>query len=133
MIRAIEACPHAKYSAHNLSLAGCHVLEKINEDFYFGIVLRGIQAPLPTAYEASVFASETLWPEDVLDSYYGAGSTAPYHISRDGTTPRISFHGRTLTVPGGFHKPWAYQSKDLLCSNQLNQACPLLKYILPES
>jgi hypothetical protein len=31
MIRAIEACPHDRYSGHDLKLAGCNVLEKTNE------------------------------------------------------------------------------------------------------
>ena len=128
MIRAIEACPHAMYSGHDLALAGCNVLDKINEDFYFGTVLRGMNAPLPTGYEASLFSSETLWPEDVFDQY-GAGPQGADHND----VPRIVVQGRTLTVPTGFHKPWAYQSKDLLLSNQLEQTCPFLRYIIDES
>jgi hypothetical protein len=127
MIRAIEACPHAIYSGHDLSVEGCNVLDKINEDFYFGTILRGMNAPLPTGYEASLFSSETLWPEDVIGQY-GGEPTSSDHSG----IPRIVVRGRTLTVPTGFHKPWAYQSKDLLLSNQLQDACPFLRYVIDE-
>lgn len=127
MIRAIEACPHAIYSGHDLTVAGCNVLDKINEDFYFGTVLRGMNAPLPTGYEASLLSSETLWPEDVVD-LYGGGPMGADHI----VVPRIVVQGRTLTVPTGFHKPWAYQPKDLILSIQLDQACPFLRYVFDE-
>lgn len=128
IIRAIEACPHAIYSGHNLTMAGCNVLDKINEDFYFGTVLRGMNAPLPTGYEASLFSSETLWPEDVIVQYGGKPTGTDL-----GSIPKIEVQGRTLTVPTGFHKPWAYQSKDLLVSHQLERACPFLRYVIDES
>jgi hypothetical protein len=127
MIRAIEACPHAIYSGHDLTVAGCNVLDKINEDFYFGTVLRGMNAPFPTGYEASLLSSETLWPEDVVD-IYGGGPMGADHSG----VPRIVVQGRTLTVPTGFHKPWAYQPKDLILSIQLDQACPFLRYVFDE-
>lgn len=125
MMRAIEACPHDRYSGHDLKLAGCNVLEKINEDFYFGIVLRGMNAPLPNGYEASLFSSETLWHEDVLDLYGGESTNIT-----NNEIPTIVFKGRTLTVPTGFHKPWRYQSSELLLSDQLDAVCPLLRYVV---
>lgn len=128
MIRAIEACPHVQYSGQDDDLntvTGCKVLDDINEDFYFGTVLRGMEAPLPNAYEASLFSSESLWTEHVVELYNGG--EAP--TSENENVPTIEFGGKTLTVPTGFHKPWAYQSNDLLLSDQLDEACPLLRYI----
>ena len=48
-------CPHLKYAGfdyENRNLA-CKVVDDINEDFYFGTVLLGMDTPLPSAFEAS--------------------------------------------------------------------------------
>jgi hypothetical protein len=131
LIKAIETCPHVTYSALNFEgrVDACKVYEDINEDMYFGIVLAGIGAPLPSAYEASLFSTEMLWPEQVLAMY---GDGAPL----TGDPPQQARHeiihdGEIITVPAGVHKPWWYHSSELLLSNEMNGACPFLKYIVP--
>ena len=128
-IKAIETCPHAKYSAVddlNERVRACKVLEDINEDLYFGIVLRGIRAPLPTAYEASLFSTEMLWPEQV-EGMFGA----PRGGTPDQERHRIRHDGKQITVPAAVHKPWWYHSTELLLSAGMNGACPFLKHIFP--
>jgi hypothetical protein len=126
MIHAIQACPHDKLSGiDDFEKLGCKVLDKDNEDFYFGTILRGMSAPLPDGHEAALFSSESLWPQDVIKLYYNGADDK----NDDGGAPTISFEGRVLSVPMGFHKPWAYQSNDLLLSDQLEDSCPLLRYI----
>jgi hypothetical protein len=43
----------------------CKVTEDVGEDFYFATVLAALGAPLPTAYEASLFSLEMMWPDQV--------------------------------------------------------------------
>jgi hypothetical protein len=64
MIRAIETCPHMTNSGMEVEgqPLSCKVFEKVNEDFYFGTILRALGAPLPLAYTASLFSTEMLWP-----------------------------------------------------------------------
>ena len=71
MIRAIETCPHMTNSGLEVEdqALACKVFEKVNEDFYFGTILRAIGAPLPEAYAASLFSTEMLWP-GTYGSYY---------------------------------------------------------------
>lgn len=127
LVRAIEACPHQTHSGldlEQLSPLGCKVMDGINDDFYFGIILRALNAPMPTGYEAALFSSEMLWAEQVLELY---------GMPPNGTTQqpfnKIVWGGQELSVPVGFHKPWAYQPNDLLLSPAVDNACPLLKFI----
>ena len=126
LIKVIETCPHVTWSGVEFEgrVHACKVFEEINEDLYFGIVLRGIGAPLPTAYEASLFSTEMLWPEQVM-GMYGASP------SSDGQRYQIHYDGDIITVPAGVHKPWWYQPSELLLSNEMKGACPFLRYIFP--
>jgi hypothetical protein len=117
MIRAIETCPHARYSGTSLDGVPCKVLDQVNEDVYFSVVLRGLGAPLPSAAEAARFAVETLFLEDVIAMYGGA----------EEDDPKFSYNGRQLTVPIGVHKPYWYLEPNLL--HAMKEACPFLKYI----
>lgn len=135
MIRAIETCPLVAYSG--LEVEGkpfaCKVYEKVNEDFYFGTVLRAIGAPLPTAYTASLFATEMLWPEQAWDLY-----GVPEDLKRDlrgGVVtgkPFVWIDDAKFTTPGGVHKPWWYHPNSLTRSTQMAGACPFLPYIFTE-
>lgn len=155
MIRAIETCPHVAHSGIDLDdqpPLACKVFEQVNEDFYFGTILSGIDAPLPNAYEASLFATEMLWPEQVWDMYGlptqkgqnhggGAGGSVvaqqqPPEGLRGETNVRVPsgkpfvwFEHRKLTIPNGVHKPWWYHSNDLIRSNQVTKGCRFLPYI----
>lgn len=127
LIKVIETCPHVTLSAVDFEgrVHACKVFEEINEDLYFGIVLRGLGAPLPTAYEASLFSTEMLWPEQVV-GMYGAPP------SSDRQRYQIHYDGDVITVPVGLHKPWWYQPSELLLSNEMDGACPFVKYIFPQ-
>ena len=141
LVRAIETCPHQTYSKvyeSNYTAGPCKVLDGINEDFFFGIVLRGIGAPLPTGQTAAMFASEMLLAEDI-PALYGVvnkGNDEDNNNNNDNNNkgimdgqPTIRFEGRTVTVPVGFHKPWGYQPNEFLRSKEMDNACPLLRYI----
>ena len=128
-IKAIETCPHVKYSGIDSEgrVLACKVLEDINEDLYFGIVLRGIGAPFPSAIEAALFSTEMLWPEQVV-AMFGAAQTADLSSNQ---RHRIIHDGTEITVPAAVHKPWWYHSSELLHSTVMNNACPFLQYVYP--
>lgn len=128
MQTAIATCPHDKYSGMDLkseSLA-CTVLDQVEEDVYFSVILRGMGASFPTAAEAALFSAETLLVEDVV-AMYGVRDGTDYRARITSGTKAVSFHGKTLTIPVGLHKPWWYLPKDLL--QEMNKACPYLKYV----
>lgn len=129
-IKAIEACPHIKYSGINMnqSVFGCKVLETINEDLYFGIVLRGIGAPMPLAWEASLFSTEMLLPGEVKEMY----GEEPKDVNSVSQKHRmIRYDDKRVTLSAGLHKPWWYHSTDFLRSPEVEDACPFLQYIFP--
>jgi hypothetical protein len=149
MIKAIQSCPHQKYSGINLDdkVVSCQVFDPLNEDLYFGTVLRGIKAPLPSAFEASLFSLEMLWPEQSIDIY---GGPKDYSKQRNmhqdflGTDSHSSSSSLSLpiyqgvlhkekyyTVPAGIHKAWKYHEYDLLLSADVLNQCPLLEFIVP--
>jgi hypothetical protein len=137
MIKAIETCPHTKHSGIDLTdlPIACKVFENINEDFYFGTVLSGIGAPLPLAYDASLFSTEMLWPEQVLDSY-GTGGNAQSDLRGAMSTGRphtFMDDGTKLTIPNGIHKPWWYHPNEMLRSDSMTKACPFLQYLFDPS
>jgi len=141
LIKAISTCPHIKRSGINveqMSLA-CKVIDDVNEDFYFGTVLQGIRAPLPTAFEAALFSTEMLWPEEVLD-LYGEMTEDERELlvsERWGESklPRyVEMQGGGFTVPLGMHKPWWYKSNDVLLGDHIEYNCPFLRYVFnPEN
>lgn len=140
MIDAIMTCPHLKYAGfdhENRNLA-CKVVEDINEDFYFGTVLLGMKAPLPSAFEASLFSSEMMLPEQVFDMYgldekkqnEAVNDLWGPEWSREGLFHRgILSNGTYFTVPIGFHKSWWYMPNRLLLSDEMVTKCPFLPYI----
>jgi hypothetical protein len=132
MVKAITTCPQVKFSGvdttgANTALA-CRVLDSVDEDLYFSVVLRGLHAPMPSAVEAALFSVEMMWPEDAMDMY-GAPPGKEDILSKS-SRPRISDNnGRALTIPVGMHKPFWYHSNELLRSKEMHQACPFLPYI----
>jgi hypothetical protein len=79
---------------------------------------------MPTAHEASMFATEMLLPEHVQEIYGGTGAPS----SRD-VAEKINFDGQFFTMPAAFHKPWWYLPNALLRSPDMEDACPFLGYL----
>jgi len=150
MVNAIRTCPHLKWSgiAHDLNNKNhkkirdeyaCQVHDNLNEDLYFGTVLRGLRAPLPTAFEASLFSLEMLWPEESLQLYggpitYSAQKKEALALWGKGKESfaffqGISFDNKYLSMPIGIHKPWWYHPNELLLGTEVSEQCPYLRYI----
>jgi hypothetical protein len=132
MVKAITTCPHVKLSGIDMAdtthISACEVRDYVNEDLYFGVVLRGLQAPMPSAVEAALFSVEMMFPEDAMDVYGVPPGNA--EILSNSSRPQISDNeGRALTIPIGVHKPFWYHSNDLLRSKAMRMACPFLPYI----
>ena len=131
MQRAIRTAPHALWSGlHNdtiTSTAAVRVMDdSINEDYYFGTVLRGIGAPLPKAKVAAEFAVESMFPDEVV-AMFGTGNDDDHN---DDAMPSSKESDVTsATIPVGFHKPWWYHSNEVLLSSTMQQACPFLPFI----
>ena len=121
MRRSIATCPHVHYSGLKVNPL-CQVYENIPEDLYFATVLRALHAPLPTAFEASLFAAEMIFPNHAIQ-YYGPHSIEeqlPIVKKRWGEKYTTFFDGEDVTVeekykrmskngliiPIGLHKPW---------------------------
>jgi len=153
MIKVIETCP-TEYS-------GIDVHQRFGyqaEDRYFAIVLNGIHAAMPTAFEASLFAVEghfpeqtleahfTLTPEEILDtvrrlwgndtgkSMYERMHRRDTYIAKpkDSDTTNhtdIVSYTELRTIPIGFHQPWAVYGQDVLGVVQIQQECKFLKFI----
>jgi hypothetical protein len=111
----------------NESAYGCIVSEPFNEDLYFAMFLHDMSAPLPSAYEASLFSTETAFPEQVLQEYGGIAKV-PTDIPKCREQ-----NGSWVTVPNGMHKPWRYHSAQLLKSKDMEKACPFLKYVMSDA
>jgi hypothetical protein len=133
MIKAIETCPHMLNSGMegiDEEPLACKVFDEVNEGLYFGTILHAIGAPLPLAYEASLFATEMLWPEQAWKLY-----GLPTDLKRDlrGSIitgkPFVWIDGQRVTIPNGVHKPWWYHPNDLVRSKAMANACPFLPYI----
>ncbi len=62
MVEVILRCP-TQYSG----LETHELFDFINEDLYFSNVLNGLNATMPTAFEASLFSVKTLFPEQTVE------------------------------------------------------------------
>jgi hypothetical protein len=126
MQTAIATCPHAKYSGIDLETEAlaCKVLDQVNEDVYFSVILRGLDAPLPMAAEAALFGVESLLYEDVVEMY--GGGVFPVDLIKE-DVKRVHWSDKVLTLPIGLHKPYWYLPSELLL--EIAKTCPYLKYI----
>ena len=154
MIKAIETCP-TEYSGMDAYQHYGHQAE----DVYFSTVLNGIQAPMPTAFEASLFAVEPLFPEQTLEAHFSLTTdeildtvtrlwgndtgkliyermhrietyfTANMNNS-DTTNQTDSVSNIVLrTIPIGFHQVWRLHPQDVLGGVQIQQECKFLKFL----
>jgi hypothetical protein len=135
MRRAIETCPHVAYSGLDPENADhflpCKVFDEVNEDVYFATVLQGMDAPLPNAYLASLFAAEALWPEEVSEVYFTPSDQHAHNVLVAKDRPKItSVDGDVdLVIPNGVHKTWWYHPDEMLRSEVMADSCPFLPYI----
>ncbi len=156
MLRAIEACPSKLYSGISTSGTNCVVQDDAEEDEYFALVLYGLDAPMPTAYEAALFGVETFFAEQVQEYYgpYKQSQIESFLIKRwgkDGLKIEERMHLRktygytyfnndnnlassTLrTIPLTFHCPWKYHALDITAGPQVQQECKFLQYIFDQN
>ena len=156
MVRAIEACPSELYSGVSASGKNCFVEGDVQEDEYFTLVLHGMGAPMPTAYEAALFGVETFFAEQVKE-YFGPYSRSQIEQillkrwGKEGVKLEERMHSRktygyhynnndnnlassTLrTIPLTFHSPWTYHAIDIIRGPQVQQECKFLQYMFRES
>jgi Protein of unknown function (DUF5672) len=148
MIKAIETCPHVKYSGlddvvdgdNEEHFFGCKVFDLVREDFYFATVLQGMGAPLPSPYTATLFSSEAFWPDQVLEEYPSLdvqGITTSKGVVEkassdwlDASRPAISFLGtdEQMAVPNAMHRVWWYHPEEVIGS-VISDNCPFLPFI----
>ncbi len=152
LLRAIDACPHEKLSGIPVSGRSCVVRQEAIEDEYFSIILHALGAPMPTAYEAALFAVETFFAEQARE-YYGPYSHKQIvsfltkRWGKNGMKRYVKMHLRktynytfqyddndlassTLrTIPMTLHKPWKFQPKDIINGKQVTHECKFLRFI----
>lgn len=137
MRKAIQACPHKyNYLENNETELRCELLDWVPEDLYFATVLRGLNATLPSAFEASIFSAEMLLPENVLEIYglpenQDAKLLIKKRWGNEGVEKYIGMLQRNITVPIGLHKPWLHINRDILLGNYFDRECPYLKDVIP--
>jgi hypothetical protein len=134
MIKAIELCPHVSFSGLDLSgdqFFPCKVFDSVPEDWYFATIFQGINAPLPSAYIASLFSAEALWPDEVVDVYPASPEQTVLDKSFAAGRPKLSSidNEREIVIPNGVHKGWWYHPEEMLRSEALSDVCPFLPYI----
>ena len=149
MIRAIQECPYLPFSGTTNKNTECSLKKFQNEDLYFGTVLLGLEAPLPSAYEAALFSTEMLWPEQaeeffgtytqsqrnaLIERRWGSDGLPLFERMQNPKVYGADFNASLLrTVSIGLHKPWHYQPNDILDGKQVTAECKFLKYIFKPS
>ena len=143
MVKAIRHCP-TQFSGLGTQ-----------EDVFFSTVLNALNATMPTAFEAALFAVESIFAEHTFDYYF------PLDLALDkdeieetivrlwGNFTGMTVYNRmhqdnssTYTIPLGFHQPWNYGHAEhcqgvapegctYLFKTQpnINEVCKFLKYI----
>jgi hypothetical protein len=132
MMNVIATCPHVQYSGLNVNdndqFFPCKVFDLVNEGYYFATVLHGLDAPLPSAYVASLFAAEVFWSDQVLDSY---PMSPEDNSSPSEGRPTISSvtDEEEMVVPNAVHNVWWYHPDEMLRSEAIARSCPLLPFM----
>jgi hypothetical protein len=121
------------------------------EDVFFSTVLNALNATMPTAFEAALFAVESIFPEHTFDYYYTLNADEIIETIQRlwGKDTGMSVYNRMhrsnsskYTVPLGFHQLWNYGHAEkcegvgptgctYLVKEQpnINEECKFLKYI----
>lgn len=154
--RAIRYCPTAIYQHSGLSMeeynaTTCKATEIVAEDLYYWTILKGIGAPLPSSFEAGLFAQEMRSVGDIV-RHYGLLETNqswmdemvtkrwyspddPTGLSRFRRMQKHQISTGTLdaVVSIGVHKPWNQGLKRRINERYLNEECPYMRKMVEQS
>jgi hypothetical protein len=135
MVKVIETCPHVSWSGMDLTNRSfpCMVTGELAEDLYFATVLKGLNEPMPNAYEAAVFSVERVWPSEVTNQFGGPTTYAEIVETTRNVMKHVHFahiKGRIETVPLGFHQQHYFNPKSVTSIGDLAELCPHNPFIL---
>jgi hypothetical protein len=151
MAEAIQRCP-THYSGLDAS-ESFHLIEwhgpqgeyldgyDFNEDVYFATILTGLNATMPSAFEASLFSVETLFSEQTVGYLNLEESELVETIKQlwNNDTGDVMYHRmhqrdsyfdnfsaveivpELHTIPLGFHKPWLYHPVNIFQGAQVRE------------
>jgi hypothetical protein len=135
LLKAIEYCP-TDAAGINTSSAVCKAVNTPAEDVYFVTILRGMGAPLVSAYEAALFVWESRSIAQIEEQYQIENSTWKQErlMQRwSSSNVTLSVHPQVPVVPIGIHKPWSTFFKDLMCHEEIHRQCKYLRSVLHHS
>lgn len=157
--KAIAYCPTHRFEVSGLSrevfdASICRATDTDAEDSYFVTILRGIGAPLPSNYEAALFAQELRSTRDVANQFNLAGNVSfmedmvrkRWYSPNDPTgltlfrdmkkhQPKLDSENNNVdaVVSIGLHKPWNQALVQRINEDHLNEYCPYLRKIVARS
>ena len=82
MLRAIHSCPQrqlAQLPIEAVQGKKCVAGGRPEAEIYFGCVLRGIGAPMPSTFEGSLFSAKFYWPNTVIERESANGQMSDVH------------------------------------------------------
>ena len=136
MVEAIQRCP-----LHGRGLI---------EDLYFSHVLNGLNASMPSSFEASLFSVEAVFPDQTAEYSNFDASKIAETINRlwgnatglllyekmhrpetyfENSSAALESVPELYTIPIGFHKPWAFHQKEIFHGVQFQKECKFLKFL----
>ena len=144
MRKAVRYCPtmYSGLSDVERKMAPCNGTSNgFEEDMFFATILRGMGAPLPTLFEASLFGTELRTPNELLDIYRIDNGTLEELVAKRWYSPytekgpvelyREMQTSILFTVSLTFHKPWNFKH-GIWDTSHVRKYCPYFQYILPE-
>lgn len=155
--RAIEYCPTVAAGIDDAmrQQAPCDAHSTVAEDLYFVTILRGLGAPLPSAYDAALFAWEARSVSQIVEKYHIVNETwkearlaqrwvpdqqyfvekKKHHVSSSNSSIVSSKQDTPSSwfVPIGIHKPWSEFFVDKMCHPQIHRDCKYLRHIIHNS
>ncbi|GFH55142.1 predicted protein [Chaetoceros tenuissimus] len=146
MRKATRYCPtiYSGLSEDERKVAPCkgNLDNGFLEDMFFATILRGMGAPLPTLFEASLFGTELRTPNEFLDVYRNIDNGtqeeftakrwySPYTEIGPVELYREMQESNMFTVSLTFHKPWIFRH-GVWETPHTRKYCPYFQYILPE-
>ncbi len=127
LLKAIEYCP-TQAAGIDTSSAICNAYNTLAEDIYFVTILRGIGAPLLSAYEAALFVWESRAIPQIVEQYKITNETwKQERLEQRWGTTNLSL------VPIGIHKPWSSFFRDKMCDPEIHRQCKYLRHVIHNS